>query len=792
MFNTQNTCRATALTGLLLSTALLGLAAPALAQTAPAANASGDDRVTDIVVTATRRAEPLSKISQSITALTEDAMDARGIKDIRDITRMTPGIEFNQSGFGTNADISIRGISSLVGAATTGIYIDDTPIQARVLGYSSTNTYPLVFDLDRVEVLRGPQGTLFGAGAEGGAIRFITPKPSLTDTHVYGRTELSGTDGGSASYEAGVAINAPLIQDKLGFSASVWLRHDGGYVDRKNANPEPGFDAPIEKNANYSDTQVARAALAWAASENLTITPSIFYQNRKINDIGSYWEGLSAAGAGKFVNGQPLAQPDHDQFVLPALDIHYDFGSVTLISNTSMFKRRDEATLDYSTLNPAIFSAYTPEIYFAGPNWVPDPFNPGHLDTAYASSTKMLNEQTVWTQELRLQSNDASAKLTWVAGLFLSSSKQTSDETIYDPSFTELFGYPAYYGSYYGLIDGKYSLVGTGQSVDKQAALFGEANYKVTDQLKLTVGVRVARTSFTGSAYAAGPFAGTEPIVQPSDTVTETPVTPKAVISYQIDNNNLIYFSAAKGYRIGGTSAPVSDFCNIAAQGYDKAPAEYHSDSLWSYEVGTKNQLIDHRLEVLASAYHINWSNIQQVVYISNCGQQFVDNLGKATSNGFDVQLTAHPVKGLTLNGAVGFTSATYSTTIPYLVQKGDHIDTNPWSAIVGANYDFTAFNNHEGYFRADYTYHSSSALTAIRNPLNGGYDPGALPAPETNYLTLRGGLRFTGVDVSLFIDNVTNTAPALTRYSEVLGNPVYRDLTFRPRTIGMTMTYRQ
>ncbi|HEY2661095.1 MAG TPA: TonB-dependent receptor [Caulobacteraceae bacterium] len=760
----------------LLSVTLLGLAAPSLAQTSQtgAAKPADSNTIGEIVVTATRHAESLSKISQSVTAFTEKSLDVRGIKGMADITRLTPGIELNPNGFGTQSDISIRGISSQVGAATTGIYIDDTPIQSRVVGYSATNTYPLVFDLDRVEVLRGPQGTLFGAGSEGGTIRFITPQPSLTKYSVYARTEVSETDGGDPSYEGGVAVGGPIKEDKIGFRLSIWDRHDGGYVDRKDLNPELNGTGQVFKNTNWSDTQVARLAFVIAPIEHLTITTSLFYQNRDLNDIGTYWEG-AAAGAGKFVNGQPLAQPDHDRFILPALNIQYELPGVTLISNTSLYQRKDRLVDDYSTLIPAIFSP-------------PLNFVPG--DTAYSAYALMVNKQSVWTEELRAQSSDANARLTWTAGLFMSESRQKAYEDIADPKFGEVLGAPPQEVFGLPLIGGVYSLIASGEGVDKQTALFGEVNYKITDQLKVTGGLRVARASFTGSSFATGPFVG-DTTGQPASKTTETPVTPKAGISYQMDENNLFYATAAKGYRIGGTNAPLSTFCDIAAQGYNAVPTKYASDDVWSYEAGSKNKLFDRTLEVDASVYHIDWQNIQQLVYVSNCGQQFVDNLGQATSNGFDIQLAAHPVHGLTVESSLGYTDSTFSKTIPGLVQKGDHIDTQPWSATLGVTYDAQMFGDHDGFVRADYTYHSSSALTAIRDPANGGFDPSALPAPSTNFLSLRSGLRWSGYDVSLFIDNVTNAHPNLTRYSEVLGNPVHRDFTFRPLTVGITAAYR-
>ncbi|WP_420382467.1 TonB-dependent receptor domain-containing protein [Novosphingobium sp.] len=537
----------------------------------------------EIVVTATRQAEPLSKIAASVSALNEAALDRRGIKNVADIALMTPGLTLNPNGFGSQADISIRGISSQVGSATTGIYIDDTPVQTRVVGYSSTNTYPLVFDLDRVEVLRGPQGTLFGSGAEGGAVRFITPEPSLTKTSVYARAELTATKGGDPGGEVGVAFGAPIIRDVLGFRASIWTQHEGGYIDRQDRNPELTGSAPIERNANHAQSVVGRFALKWQAAPNLVIAPSVLLQDRKIHDISTFWEGADEPD-GKLVNGQPLAQPDHDRFVLPAVRAQLDLPGVTVISNTSFFARVDDAIDDYSTLVPAVFNPiFNPAQTGPMVNFVPG-------DPGYAAYAQMRNVQTSWTQELRAQSSDKAARLSWVVGLFASTSQQRSYENIVDPKTAEVIGGPPADLLGQALIANTYSLVANSQGRDRQIAAFGEVNYHLTDALKLTAGLRVARATFIGQSYATGPFVGAT-VVGPRTSTTETPVTPKFGVSYQTDKT-LYYAIAAKGYRIGGSNAPLSDFCDIGAQGYARVPDTYKSDSLWSYELGAKTKLI--------------------------------------------------------------------------------------------------------------------------------------------------------------------------------------------------------
>src|SRR6195256_1559227 len=222
----------------------------------------------EVVVTATRHEESLSKVPISVTALTQESMDQLGIKDFQDVARFTPGVTIDNSG--TNA-ISIRGISSSGGAGTTGIYIDDTPIQMRSVGFNPDDTLPKTFDLQRVEVLRGPQGTLFGAGSEGGAVRYIMNQPSVTKESTYIKGEASFPRSGEPSYEAGIAHGGPLIDNVLGYRASVWYRYDGGWIDRI----DPTTRAVVDRNDNRANSVAARLAFLFQPIEGVRITPSI-------------------------------------------------------------------------------------------------------------------------------------------------------------------------------------------------------------------------------------------------------------------------------------------------------------------------------------------------------------------------------------------------------------------------------------------------------------------------------------------------------------------------------------
>src|SRR3984957_12738735 len=301
-------------------------------ETAPADQAAAGEAgsLPEVVVTATRREQSESRVPISISALSADDMEARGIKDIGDIARFTPGITVDTAG---TDKISIRGISSSGGSGTTGIYIDDTPIQMRSLAFSPDETLPKAFDIARVEVLRGPQGTLFGAGSEGGTVRYITTQPSLTSESVAARGEVSYTQGGAPSYEAGAAAGGPLVAGVFGARVRAWFRQDGGWIDTVDptaANPQSDV---TEHNANYTQSYLLRVAGLWALNDRWTVTPSIYFQRHDEHDDSAFWPIYSNPGSNSFINGDPSPRSEPDTFYLPALKIEGAFDAFRLISN---------------------------------------------------------------------------------------------------------------------------------------------------------------------------------------------------------------------------------------------------------------------------------------------------------------------------------------------------------------------------------------------------------------------------------------------------------------------------
>ncbi|WP_395672043.1 TonB-dependent receptor, partial [Phenylobacterium sp.] len=213
----------------LMVTASVALSMSMLAHAAQAQSNAASD-LDEVVVTATRSAEVLSKVPISVSVFNQEKMDQQGLKRFDDLVRYTPGLNFNTRSTGGN-DVAIRGIRSTAGAATTGVYLDDVPLAVRAVGFSAGTVFPVLFDLERVEVLRGPQGTLFGSGSEGGTVRFIQPSPSLERYSTYARAEVAATPHADESYEGGVAVGGPIVQDKLGFRVSAFYRREGGWID---------------------------------------------------------------------------------------------------------------------------------------------------------------------------------------------------------------------------------------------------------------------------------------------------------------------------------------------------------------------------------------------------------------------------------------------------------------------------------------------------------------------------------------------------------------------------------
>jgi outer membrane receptor protein involved in Fe transport len=754
---------------LTMGCAVLAIMAPSLpsfAQSAPAASpapAQKDSAAEQITVTATRRSESVAKVPLNVTALSQTQMDQRSIRNIDDLANLVPDITFTHTSgvAGNNAtDISIRGIFSDVGSPTTAIYIDDTPVSLRNIGYWSGNVYPKIFDLDRVEVLRGPQGTLFGDSAEGGAVRFITAQPSLTDYSGTFKAELADGLKGDPTYETGIAYGGPIIYNQLGFRASAWYRSEGGYINR--VSPDTG--AVEDANANTENSAAGKIAFTWKPIDELTLIPSLFAQSVDDNDRDQYWASISNPDADQFNQGARTRQPAHDKFILPGLKASYDFGFATLLSNTSFFDRDQEEKLDYSTYVASLFDG-TPYAFPAGD---------------FPSQSILRVGQRNLTEDARLQSDHPEALIDWTIGLFYSSDAQHQTNLTTEGQ-TEVYGFlPPLYG--------KYSYDTFVHDVETQIAGYADVDVNITSQLKLIGGVRISNVTDKFLTIDNGPLNGGYSAA--SGNTSETPVTPKFGISYQLDSNNFLYATAAEGFRTGGAQAPVPTYscgADLASLGLTGSPTSYNSDSLWSYELGSKNNLLGGRLRLDSSVYYIDWRNIQQTVRLPECGLQYVANLGSATSIGGDTQVTVRWTDAISTGTSLGYSDLTENKTIyggsgSVLAEKGQRIGGPPLNASAWASYNFVA-EEHASFLRVDYAFHSR---TPTVDPQTFGYDPTQPGIKSQNYVSVRVGTNFGSWSVQLFANNATNNETAISVAHDIPYSPLYYNVSYRPTTIGI------
>jgi len=616
-----------------------------------------------------------------------------------------------------------------------------------------------------VEVLRGPQGTLFGASAMGGTIRFVNQDPSLTSYSGYARGEIAYTESGAISDEAGVAYGGPIVEDKLGFRVSAWRRTDGGYINHESYL----LAGASQTNANSTDRYSARGALTFAPLSSVRVTASVYIQEVNNNDLGKFYPVSSDPSAGNFVETDLLLNPIRDKFIVPSLKVAAELGWADFAANTGYLNRQFSQYIDYTTAIPAALGQPRP---------------------TSASDYQQLAElswQNTFVQELRLSSPERSKKLKWTAGIYYSDARQNGIETIAAPTFPG------------NLVNGLYSYDAGERFNDKEIAGFGNLEYSLFQGVSLVAGARVSRLTNRYYSQGAGPLFGAARTVIGSDT--GTPVTPKFGLNYKVNEDNLLYFSAAKGYRVGGSNAPITipdQACQAQLDALNlNGNPTYKPDTLWSYEVGSKNSLLGGRLAIDASVFHIDWTNIQRTVTIPICTAGLTLNLGDATSDGFDLALDGRLTDHLKVSLDIGYTSARTAHTVTFsgvqYAAKGEQIaDYPPWTTVAALQYDFGLARSHTEYVRVENRYNSkNNGRFSFLNPQNtGAFNITQGVDTGVEDLILRAGIVRGGLDLSLFVNNLTNQHPFLGQVT-TQASSAYGAETTRPRTVGLTGIYR-
>ena len=797
------------------------------------ANSESDaGQLQEIVVTSQKRAEDIKDIPFSVSAIGADQLAEHHVVDYDDITRTVPGISF-EAGPGPGMDtIEIRGVSSQSGSATVGIYIDEVSVTVGNSEYDGA-VQPKLFDLDRIEVLRGPQGTLYGASSMGGTIRFITKQPDLNAFSASFSTDLSDTHHGGFNNDEYGILNIPVIEGVFALRIGVDVSDESGYIDHYIPTATgAGPDGTIlalgtndstgvlgERGVNDVRTQVFRVLGKVATPDDWTITPAFLWQRTAASDTNIFYPDI-----GLYDQDKRVAEPSTDDLVVPSLTVTKSFGWANLTSVTSYFQRDFRRVADGTLYNSNIFA----NDYVVGGSYTTPPTPVPTAQQIYATETVLgfmpspanydaRTEQI--SQELRLSSKSASIAgiaTTWTAGLYISDQHRRFLDDEYIPGlqaeFQKIYGYginssesvvgPTYYpatAAYPGISFAN-DLIYFGHSypIQKQIAPFGELGFDITPALKGAIGLRYVSAKSSETVDSGGFYAYGLPATYVINSEKYSATTPKFSLEYAINASSNLYATIAKGFRLGGPTGPDpayepdgpppatpgpcdSDYRNYGLTG---APKEFQSDSLWSYELGDKGRYFDNRLSINAAVYAINWSNIQQTITLPTCGYIFTTNVGDAKIYGSELELQALLTRSLTLSLNAGTTHA-YISSVGIegadIVKVGEAVLGVPIYTITpSVDYNAPINERMSAFVRADFPYTGRS---------RGYFDSSGLPnlfQPGYGIVNLNVGITRDKLSVGLYAKNLLNWRNII-QYPSV--NSVQEGYTVHPMTVGITAT---
>jgi len=727
-------------------------------------------QLTEITVTAQRRAENIQDVPMSITVLDSTQLEARNVKTFIDYAAAVPNLGFGYTGngFSNSRTISIRGIA---GNDTTGFYLDDTPLPESV--------NPQIVDIDRIEVLRGPQGTLYGARSEGGTVRLITQQPGDTFS---ARTHAAVSDTWNTvrpNYTVDGAVNLPLIPNRLALRIVGLYDTQAGFFRRQFPGTPLGTDYQTVNNVGANVTSGGSVALRWKVTDDFTVTPRLLYQQ-------STYNGFPYSDHTTYEVPPPLDPPTNldlhpnnfmqtrlfnipeggsDRWWLSSLTMNYNTSFGDFVSSTSYLNRK---LIDHEDASDAGYQ-------FLG---APFAWNVVGITTLYE-----------FVQEARFVSS-FSGPVQLVSGVYY---KRTSGTPFYQPPVI-VDGLNEYLGG-----TAQNPALGTNPlspdeliadrltTTTSEPALYGEVTYQVAKPLKVTAGARVYRNKATSFDYQEGFASGGANVVDPPVTLIQSGVNPKVEVDYQVTGDKMVYALASKGFRPGGVSAaiPSAFGCPEALAQLGLTPEQvraYKSDSVWNYEVGAKTSWLDQTLTVDGAAYYIDWKNLQQSVRIS-CGSSYTGNSGSARSEGFELEMHARPLAALQVDAGVGYTHATITATGETSPQQvGSPVYQVPdWTGNVGATYTHALTSDMDLVSNVAYSYVGES-----KSGNNNPYAP-RIRAPYS-LLDSRIAIAWQRYQVAFVGKNLTNEHANLSDNaslaSEVVGRP--RIVVNQPRTLGL------
>ena len=794
---------------LLMSGASVAALAHGAAWAAEAPAAKGV-QVEEVVVTANRSgAESLQKVAIAISAINVEQVDRAGQGNLADISKFTPSLSITEGAPGYNK-FDMRGLSTGRYASSdtsdrslVAVYLDDTPISLQ------GQTPDLkVYDLDRVEVLRGPQGTLYGAGSMAGTIRFVTAKPNMTSYFGTLEASASTTEHGSGSYNLRGMVNVPIIADKLAIRGNFYQGEDGGYIDN--------IGVRNKADANMNQSTQARLSVRWTPTEKLTIDASATYEKSHAYGLN---QGLSGLHPYQVSSNSP--EGTRDDFSLYTLGFDYDLGFADLVSTSAYTWRRigfnasPEPQIgyffqDYTGLTPSptnypLFKA-------------PTSYNQQITNSLPAEKYLIDNKIHDFMQEIRLVSkNDGPIK--WTVGMFYEKQQRHLYQDIPTPGFDKLSYENFFYGPFNvpgGLYNSKTVdaafqpddiFSGLQNQSEHQFAVFTDDTWHVTDKLDLTVGIRYFDFSERYFLYEGGVYGVINHVpLTLNATQKASGTNPRVNVSYKLSDDFMVYAEAAKGFRYGGANQPVplgttgvAGQCtqNLAAYGYTQAPLTFGPDHLWSYSVGEKARLAGGRLILNADAYFIDWSDVQTRLLL-NCSYFFTANKGSIQSKGVEFESSFKLTEELTFSGSASYNNSTANGNIPTVgAFDGDRTPYFPeWTASASVFYD-RPLSDGTLHLQASYQYRGEEQTTfdASSTAIVGGVltRTGASSSysliPASNNVSASAAYDLGPYEFGIFGNNLTNGVK-VTDIGRATYYKVYqagdRITLARPRTIGV------
>ncbi|MEP7244924.1 MAG: TonB-dependent receptor [Gammaproteobacteria bacterium] len=697
-------------------------------QATAATTDDAEPKLDEIIVTATKREVSAQEVPISITALSQAALERTGADSFKDYLALAPGVAYNEGGglVGSGA-VTMRGIAASFGQQglqqTTEVFIDDLPSLARFRSYLGTDLR--TFDVERIEILRGPQGTLFGSGAMGGAIRLVTNKPDATKFNAVAELGGASTHGGEGSYSANGMLNLPLVENKLAMRLVGYDRDDGGYVHNVTHDKD---------DVNHVRSYGGRALLSYLPNDRLSLRLTLTGQKDRQDDSDRTFLHSTDGGALDFDSID--ANTVDIRTDIANLTAEYDLGFASLLSSSTYAKR---------------------DIL-----WLPD--ETAWANRIFGTSGDVFRNYVIATdskvQEIRLTSH-GDGPFQWIGGLFY------LDQDLQYNTLMTVQGLGAAFDVGSDLYFDFREHTGT-----KEKAVFGELSYKLPHEVTLTAGARWFENTVAYELLYGGEFAG--PSIPYRDP-HESAVTPKVSVSYQPMKDLNLYALASKGYRTGQNNyTPLVD----PNTGLPPAvPPFYGPDSLWNYEIGMKSLWLDSRLKLNVAAFYIDWKDIQLTIDLPI--GSWVDNAGSATSKGLELELQAALTRWAEFGSAFTYTDATIDK-----VKEG--VAAVPGQRLPGtakyavSNYlQFTrSLPSHtSGYLRLDHRYTGKKA---------GDLSTVNLESESYGTFNIRTGLYFSNYELALYVNNLTNEEPALTPSPGFLGNVDFTTRP-RPRTIGAT-----